>query len=391
MTDTADVIIIGAGVHGTSLAFHLAERGTSVIVLERAWIGAGATGRSSGLVRMHYDLLAETKLAWASFPYFTDWAHRVGGECGFTNTGFLWLEHGDGEARVQANVDSHRALGIDTTLVHADDIARLAPAMALDGDEVAAYEPASGYADPSVSATGFMRAAKAMGARLVQGAEVTSITTSDDGTRVTGVGTTSGDFAAPIVVNAAGPWAARVGAMVGLDVPVTVWRHDTGYIGVPVAAPRPIPVVIDNARSMYIRPEGSELLLIGLEDGSIIGGSPDRDTANAEPGFSDVVTDRIVRRLPALADGTFRVAHSGQDGLTPDQRSILGQAGPDGFYLDCGHSGTGFKTAPAIGLGMAELILDGAATSVDIAPFVPTRFDEGRLLVGEHGGTPIWR
>ena len=284
MTDTADVIIIGAGVHGTSLAFHLAERGTSVIVLERAWIGAGATGRSSGLVRMHYDLLAETKLAWASFPYFTDWAQRVGGECGFTNTGFLWLEHGDGESRVRANVDSHRALGIDTTLVHADDIARLAPAMALDGDEVAAYEPASGYADPSVSATGFMRAAKAMGARLVQGAEVTSITTSDDGTRVTGVGTTSGDFAAPIVVNAAGPWAARVGAMVGVDVPVTVWRHDTGYIGVPVAAPRPIPVVIDNARSMYIRPEGGELLLIGLEDGSIIGGSPDRDTANAEPG-----------------------------------------------------------------------------------------------------------
>jgi glycine/D-amino acid oxidase-like deaminating enzyme len=389
--DTADVIIIGAGVHGTSLAFHLAERSTSVIVLERAWIGAGATGRSSGLVRMHYDLLAETKLAWASFPYFTDWAQRVGGECGFTNTGFLWLEHGDGEARVRANVDSHRALGIDTTLVQADDIARLAPAMALDGDEVAAYEPASGYADPSVSATGFMRAAKAMGARLVQGAEVTSITTSDDGTAVTGVATTSGDFAAPIVVNAAGPWAAGVGAMVGLDVPVTVWRHDTGYIGVPVAAPRPIPVVIDNARSMYIRPEGGELLLIGLEDGSIIGGSPDRDTANAEPGFSDVVTDRIVRRLPALAEGTFRAAHSGQDGLTPDQRSILGQAGPDGFYLDCGHSGTGFKTAPAIGLGMAELILDGSATSVDIGPFDPARFAEGRLLVGEHGGTPIWR
>ena len=305
--------------------------------------------------------------------------------------GFLWLEHGDGEARVRANVDSHRALGIDTTLVQADDIARLAPAMALDGDEVAAYEPASGYADPSVSATGFMRAAKAMGARLVQGAEVTSITTSDDGTRVTGVGTTVGDFAAPIVVNAAGPWAAGVGAMVGLDVPVTVWRHDTGYIGVPVAAPRPIPVVIDNARSMYIRPEGGELAAHRAR-------GRQHHRRVTRPGhrerrarFSDVVTDRIVRRLPALADGTFRAAHSGQDGLTPDQRSILGQAGPDGFYLDCGHSGTGFKTAPAIGLGMAELILDGAATSVDIAPFEPARFAEGRLLVGEHGGTPIWR
>ncbi|HEY6571501.1 MAG TPA: FAD-binding oxidoreductase [Candidatus Limnocylindrales bacterium] len=391
MTDTADVIIIGAGVHGTSLAFHLAERGTSVIVIERAWIGAGATGRSSGLVRMHYDLLAETRLAWASFPYFTGWAERVGGECGFTNTGFLWIEGADGEARVRANVASHRELGIDTSVVHADDIARLAPAMALDGDEVAAWEPASGYADPSVASTGFMRAARAMGARLIQGVEVTAVTTSEDGTRVTGVETATGSYSAPIVVNVAGAWAAAVGAMVGLEVPVTTWRHDTGYIGVPVTTPRPIPVVIDNVREMYTRPEGGDLLLIGLEDGSIIGGSPDRDTATAEPDFQDVVTDRIVRRLPALADGTFRAAHSGQDGLSPDQRSILGPAGPDGFYLDCGHSGTGFKTAPAIGLGMAELILDGVATSVDITPFEPGRFAAGRPLVGEHGGTPIWR
>ena len=288
---------------------------------------------------MHYDLLAETKLAWASFPYFTDWAQRVGGECGFTNTGFLWLEHGDGESRVRANVDSHRALGIDTTLVHADDIARLAPAMALDGDEVAAYEPASGYADPSVSATGFMRAAKAMGARLVQGAEVTSITTSDDGTRVTGVGTTSGDFAAPIVVNAAGPWAAGVGAMVGLDVPVTVWRHDTGYIGVPVAAPRPIPVVIDNARSMYIRPEGGELLLIGLEDGSIIGGSPDRDTATPSPGSA--TSSRIgssdasrrsprARSEPPTADRTGSRPTSGRSWARPARTASTSTAATAG-------------------------------------------------------------
>ena len=262
----------------------------------------------------------------------------------------------------------------------ADDIARLAPALALDGDEVAAYEPASGYADPSATAAGFMRAARDRGARLVQGAEVTAI--SQSGGRVTGVETTKGSFAAPVVVNAAGGWAARVAAMAGLDIPVTVWRHDTGYVSVPSAVVRPIPVVIDNARDMYLRPEGGELVLIGLEDGNILGGSPDRETADAEPGFRDMVTDRVVQRLPGLADGTFRAAHSGQDGLTPDQRSMLGAAGPDGFYLDCGHSGTGFKTSPAIGLAMAELILDGAATSVDITPFEPGRFAEGRLLVG---------
>ena len=262
--------------------------------------------------------------------------------------------------------------------------------MALDGDEVAAYEPASGYADPSVSATGFMRAAKAMGARLVQGAEVTSITTSDDGTRVTGVGTTaatsrrrSWSTRRALGGAASGRWSASTSPSPS-GATTRVHRRARRRPAADPRRHRQRPV-------MYMRPEGGELLLIGLEDGSIIGGSPDRDTATAEPGFSDVVTDRIVRRLPALADGTFRAAHSGQDGLTPDQRSILGQAGPDGFYLDCGHSGTGFKTAPAIGLGMAELILDGVATSVDIAPFEPARFAEGRLLVGEHGGTPIWR
>ena len=118
-------------------------------------------------------------------------------------------------------------------------------------------------------------------------------------------------------------------------------------------------------------------MLVGLEDENAIGGSPDRDTADAVRGFSERVVERVIRRVPGLVDGTFRSAHSGQDGITPDQRPILGAAGPDGFFLDCGHSGTGFKTAPAVGLGMAELILDGRATSVDLAPFALERFAAG--------------
>jgi glycine/D-amino acid oxidase-like deaminating enzyme len=389
MSETSDVIVIGAGVQGTSLAFHLASRGARVTVIERSTIAAGATGRSSGLVRMHYDLLAETKLAWASFPWFTEWAERVGGECGFTRTGFLWIEPADGDDRLRKNVASHQALGIQTSVVDAEEIRRISPALAVGDGEVAAYEPDSGYADPSGTASGFLRAARGLGASLVQGAAVTAITVS--GGRVTGVETTKGAFAAPVVVNVAGGWAARVAALAGLEIPVTVWRHDTGYLGAPEGMPRPLPVVIDNAREMYLRPEGSELVLIGLEDENELDGSPDRETSNARPGFADVATDRIIGRVPALADGTFRSAHSGQDGLTPDQRPILGAAGPDGFYLDCGHSGTGFKAAPAVGLGMAELIFDGAATSVDISPFGLDRFAAGRLLKGEHGGSPIWR
>lgn len=388
-TATADAIVIGAGVQGASLAFHLAERGARVLVVERSGVAAGATGRSSGLVRMHYDLLAETKLAWASFPYFRDWAERVGGECGFTKTGFLWVEPAEGEARLRANVAAHQALGIETSVVDADEIRRIAPAVAVADGELAAFEPQSGYADPSGTAAGFLRAARDRGVTLVRGAAVTAIPVA--GGRVAGVETTKGSFAAPVVVNVAGGWAARVAALVGLDIPVTVWRHDTGYVGVPATVARPLPVVIDNPNAQYLRPEGAGLVLVGLEDENGMGGDPDRDTAEAEPGFALRVTERVIRRVPGLVDGTFQSAHSGQDGLTPDQRPILGQAGPDGFYLDCGHSGTGFKTAPGVGLGMAELILDGAARSVDIAPFRLGRFAEGRLLVGEHGGQPIWR
>ncbi len=389
MSDTADVIVIGAGVQGASLAFHLASRGASVVVVERSTVAAGATGRSSGLVRMHYDLLAETRLAWASFPYFRDWAELVGGECGFTRTGFLWIEPASEAAKLSANVADQLALGIETSVVDAPGILRIAPGLAVEDGEVAAYEPGSGYADPFATASGFTRAARDRGARLVQGADVTAVVA--EGGRVTGVETTRGSFAAPIVVNAAGAWAGRVAALAGLEIPVTVWRHDTGYLGVPVSVARPIPVVIDSACSMYFRPEGSELVLVGLEDDNTMGGSPDRDTAEADAGFRDRAAERIIRRVPGLIDGTFRTSHSGQDGISPDQRPILGSAGPEGFYLDCGHSGTGFKTAPAVGLAMCELILDGAASSVDISPFGLERFAEGRLLAGDHGGQPIWR
>ena len=391
MTDTADVVVIGGGVQGASLAFHLASRGARVTVVERATVAAGATGRSSGLVRIYYDLLAEARLAATAFEWFRDWEARVGGDCGFTRAGFLWIEPGDAARSGCAPTSPPtRRWARTAAVVDAGEMRALAPGLAIADDEIAAWEPGSGYADPSMTASGFMRAARDRGARLLQGTEVTAIRTA--GGRVTGVDTSAGAIDAPVVVDAAGGWAGAVAALAGVDIPLTVWRHDTGYLGVPLSVPRPIPVVIDIANSMYFRPEGAELVLVGLEDDNQMGGSPDRDTATAAPDFRDRAAERIVRRVPGLIDGTFRTSHSGQDGLTgPDQRPMLGPAGPEGFYLDCGHSGTGFKTAPAVGLAMCELILDGAARSVDIAPFTPDRFAAGRLLEGEHGGAPIWR
>jgi sarcosine oxidase subunit beta len=189
MGETADVIVIGAGVQGASLAFHLAFRGARVAVVERSVSGAGATGRSSGLVRIYYDLLAEARLAWASHAWFADWDARVGGECGFTRTGFAWIEPAERIERVRANSASHRAMGVDSSVLDADGIRALFPALEVS-DEVAAYEPGSGYADPSQTAAGFLAAARRRGARLVTGAEVTAVRV--EAGRVVGVDTTRG-------------------------------------------------------------------------------------------------------------------------------------------------------------------------------------------------------
>lgn len=386
MPDTADVLIIGGGVQGASLAFHLARRGVKVIVLEKTFVAAGATGRSSGLVRMHYDTEAASRLAWVSFQYFRNWKEIVGGECGFTRTGFLQLVGSELEEALKVNTAMQQRIGIATFLITADDVKRLAPSFVTDDFAVAAYEPESGYAMPSDTASSLMTAARSQGARLVQGCTVTAIHVV--GGKVTGVTTDQGEFSAPVLVNAAGAWARPVNAMVGLDLPLDTWRHDTMFVVRPPAIGPSHPTVIDYANDMYFRPEG-DLTLVGLEDGNPLGESPDNESGHALPGFVERAIERICRRIPAMERGHLQSAHGGYDGITPDQNPVLGAAGPDGFYLDCGHSGTGFKTAPAIGLCMAELILDGATKTVDISPYAPGRFAAGKLIKGNYHN--IWR
>lgn len=382
MAHTADVLVIGCGVQGAALAFHLARRGARVIVLEKRFAGAGATGRSSGLIRMHYDTEIDARLAWESFRYFRDWREIAGGDCGFTRTGFVQIAGRAQALRLRANTAIQQRIGIPTLLVTAGDVQRLAPGLATDDFDVAAYEPESGYAMPSDTTNALMHAARERGARLVQDCAVSAIRVT--GGRVTGVVATQGEFSAPVVVNAAGPWAAEVNRMAGLDLPCDTWRHDTMCAVRPAEWRGPHPTVIDLPNDLYFRPEGG-LTLAGLEDGNPTGVSPDGDAERALEGFVERAIERICRRVPAMENGALHSTHGGFDGITPDQRPMLGAAGPDGFYLDCGHSGTGFKTAPAVGLCMAELILDGRAATVDITPFAPERFAQGRLIRGNYG------
>ena len=357
MTETAEVLIIGAGVQGASLAFHLAQRGVKATVLEKRFVAAGATGRSSGLVRMHYDTEVDSRLAWESFQYFRNWKEIVGGECGFTRTGFLQIVAAGQVEALKANVAMHQRIGIPTLLVTGEDVRRLAPGFRTDDIELAAYEPESGYAMPSDTANALITAARQRGARLLQGCAVTGIQVS--GGKVTGVDTTQGSIAAPVVVNAAGAWAGEINRLAGVDLPLNTWRHDTMFVVRPPELGPSHPTVIDFSTEMYFRPEGG-LTLVGLEDGNPLGESPDSDTDHAQPGFVERAIERICSRIPLMSEGKLHSAHGGYDGITPDQHPMLGAAGPQGFYVDCGYSGTGFKTAPAVGRCMAELILDGA-------------------------------
>ena len=388
MAETFDVIVIGAGVHGASTAFHLAERGAKTLILERAAAASGATGRSSGLVRMHYDLKAESALAWHSYQYFIDWERRVGGDSGFTKTGFVRIVPPEQEGNLRANVADQQELGIPTSIIPAADVHKLAPMLTTDDFNIAAYEPGSGYADPTSTCNSLLAAARRLGATYRPSTPVEAIEV--EGGRVVGVRTANGSIGAPNVVLAAGGWSGALAKTAGVDMDLKVWHHDTGFLRRPAGDSDGLPVVIDDINELYFRPEGAGLALIGLEDGNRIDDRPG-DDARSDPAFVEHMVDRLTRRVPDYAQAGFQGAHGGSDGITPDQRMIVGRYGPDGIVWQTGMSGTGFKIAPAVGLAISEIVLDGAAHSVDISMFDPGRFAAGKPLRGDHPYGDLWR
>jgi sarcosine oxidase subunit beta len=389
MTQTYDAIIIGAGVIGASIAFHLAERGLKPVILERNTTASGATGHSSGMIRMHYDLTVESEMTYVSYKnYFTNWKERVDGECGFIKTGFMMIAKREHEDRLRGNVANQQRIGINTSVISAADVQKLVPDFLTDHFDVAAYEPDSGYADASMTTNSFLDAAKRMGATLMQNCAVTAIHVA--GGKIVGVDTTKGEFSAPIVVNAAGPWAKQVAALADVDVPLETWTHDVAFLHRPPSLGK-IPAVIDDTINCYFRPEGSALILAAGEDESMRGETPDAEDQTPTPTFLEKLIDAMVRRIPKIEESGLHSIHVGRDGITPDQRAIYSAAGPDGFYLACGMSGTGFKTSPAAGACMAEIILDGAPKTVDIRPFNFERFAKGEWIKGEFEYGHIWK
>jgi sarcosine oxidase, subunit beta len=379
--NTSEVIVVGAGVVGASVAFHLAERGVRPLVLDREGPAAGSTARSGALIRAHYPTALEADLAWESLTdYFEPWGERVGGGCGFTRTGFAYLVGEENVEALKHNVALQRSVGVETTLVGPEELGEIDPALRTDGISLAAYEPRGGYADPAATAVGLLRAAEALGVRSRR-RRVTALL--ERGGRIRGVQTDGGPLEAGTVVLAAGAWSVPLAGSVGLDLPIRPARVRVALFERPSELPTHL-TLIDTTEGFYSRPAAEQATLVGSRDSLEWLPSPDEPTPEPDDVFIGAASRKIGRRIPALADAPYRSGRSGILDMTPDGRPILGPAGPEDLFLAAGWSGTGFKKAPAVGAELARWIASGAPERQELESYDLTRFEEGALIRGEH-------
>jgi sarcosine oxidase subunit beta len=379
--NAADAIVVGAGVVGASVAFHLAERGVDTLVLDRQGPAAGSTARSGALIRAHYPTSLEADLAWESLAdYFELWGERVGGGCGFTRTGFAYLVGKENVEALVHNVASLRGVGVETELVGPDELGEIDPALRTVGVALAAYEPRGGYADPAATTVGFLRAARGRGAHLER-RRVTALL--EHRGRIRGVQTDGGPLEAEVVVLAAGAWSVPLAGSVGLGLPVRPARVRVALFERPYELPTHL-ALIDATEGFYARPAAERATLVGSRDSLEWLPSPDKPTPEPDSAFVEGASRRLGRRIPALVDAPYRSGRSGILDMTPDGRPLLGPAGPDGLFLAVGWSGTGFKKAPAIGAEVAHWVSDGAPKRPELMSYVLTRFGKGAPIRGEH-------
>jgi len=381
MAASVKVLVVGAGVVGCSIAMHLARAGATVEVLDKGDVCAGMSARSGALVRMHYTFAPEAALARRSLDYFMNWREVVGGECGFVETGFATIVDGTNVVALEANVARLRRLGVDTEVITPEELHRIDPNVSLEDVAAAAYEPHSGYADPIATTHALAEAARRAGARFHPRTPVASIRIR--AARAIGAMDAAGRFhEADALCLVTGPWTAPLLAPLGINVPITPERAQIAFFGRDPAIRHLI--YIDTISGSYFRPHQNDLTLAGLGATTRDNIDPDHFREANDPAFIEEVRRRLGARIPALAEAPYACGHAGIYDVTPDQRPILDEVpGLEGLYLAAGFSGTGFKTSPAVGAAMADLIMSGKMPDA-IAPFSFTRFMTGHLIAGEH-------
>ena len=373
---TADIIIIGGGVMGASTAYHLAQRGQKNIVLleKEEFFGQGATGRCAGGVRYQFETEINVRLSMESLPMLERFKAEIGQEIDYQQCGYLFvLTTAKDVETFKRNIALQNKLGIATEWLSGDEVRKRLPDMRFDDALGGSFSPKDGLVDPNSVVMGYISAAQKMGVKAFGKAEVTGIRVGSG--KIQEVETSLGAIAAPIVVNAAGPWAGLIAEMAGVDIPITPVRRQMFTTTPLPQLPRDFPFVIDFARSLYFHCEGDGLLS-GMSDPNEKAGF----NQNVNEDWELVNLEAAIERLPMLEHAGMVSHWAGLYEVTPDAHPIFGVTPVDGFYLVGGFSGHGFMHGPISGKLMTEIILDSTASTLDISMLDLKRFDEGRLI-----------
>ena len=382
MTETADVVIVGGGVVGASAAYHLAAAGAgSVLLLERAdELGTGATGACAGGFRHQFSSRVNVLLSLASVRMILEFSEEHGLPLDVAQDGYLFLVRSqDSWREFMAGVELQRSLGVEVEVLAPTEAGELVPGINLEGVVGATFGPRDGIADPSGLTQGYATLARRAGAVIRTRAEVVAVDVA--GNRVTGVTTSNDTVSAPVVVNAAGPWARPIAASAGVDLPVDPIPRQVVVTGPFPGAPARKTLVIDADTTFYFHREGPGVLM-GM------GGKhelPSFDTRVDERFIAEEILPTAVEMFPPLEEADLRHRWCGLYEMTPDRHPVIGEApGVAGFYLANGFSGHGFQHAPIVGKLLAEMIVGGAAATVDVSSLGLGRFASGRVVPEHH-------
>ncbi len=377
--ETADIVIIGGGVMGVSIAHALGSRGAGTVrLLEKRYIGAGSSGKSGAIIRQHYSTDLLIRMARHGILTFREFAATAGDDAGWDNAGCLVVTGAADRPAADGNVRLMQAAGAQAEIRTGASLRNLVPAASFADEEIGAWEPEAGYVDPARVLHGYATAAQRLGVRIDCGVEVRDVEV--DRGHVTAVATATGRIETQTAILCAGPWARRLAARAGVDLPLSVIRPQVSFFRRPGDFEGDShPVIADLPNGYYCRPDPGGRTLIGALDVS-----GDEQVLNADSyneGISDAFIAwsraQITARMPAMDRSHSRGGYAGLYTLTPDSHPILGEAPAiRGLYLAAGFSGHGFKLSPAVGRGLAELITHGAYETLDLTPLRATRFAE---------------
>ena len=375
---TADTVIVGGGVIGASIAYHLATRGLrDIVVLERETLGSGSTSKNAGGIRMQFSSEINVRLSQRSIPRFEAFEEEMGIDPVFRQVGYLFLITADRDvASFERSLALWKRLGVPAIRIDRDAVRALFPEIVTDDVLFATFCAKDGHADPNSILQGYVHRARDLGARFVEGAAVTAIERADG--RVTAVHAGGDRIACTLVIDAAGAWAGEVGRLAGVDLPIVPLRRQIFVTERVPDLDREFPLTIEFASGLYMHRESGGVLL-GMAD------PKDRPGFDASVNwdFLPDVVERAMARLPLLEQATVRTGWGGLYENTPDRHPIVGRVdGLDGFLCAAGFSGHGLMHAPAIGELVAELVADGR-TSLDLTALRASRFAQGDV-VPEH-------